>query len=109
MYLAALATALRAEPALANRGCLMVNTMTELGSHDPDARALALAYHRRISAAFANALGANRGARRGRADAERTARTLLAAVIGVMVTAHVDPDAAAELCDLLSAGLPDPT
>jgi TetR/AcrR family transcriptional repressor of nem operon len=108
-YLAALAAALRADPELAARGCLMVNTMTELGSHDPDARALALAYHRRITAAFANTLGVDRPGADGGVRAERAARTLFAAVIGVMVTARLDPAAAAELCELLSDELVGPT
>lgn len=108
-YLATLAAALRADPALAARGCLMVNTMTELGSHDQDAHTLALAYHRRITAAFANALRGTGSGVRQRARTERAARTLFAAVIGVMVTAHLDPDAAADLADLLSDNLTEPT
>lgn len=39
-------------------GCFMVNSMVELGPHDADIRALALAHARSIEALFASRLGA---------------------------------------------------
>lgn len=104
-YLATLAAVFRADPVLAARGCLVVNTMTELGSHDLQARAAALAYHHRIAAALANGLRGAATDRRGRAAADARARTLTAAVIGALVLAHLDPGAAADLCDQLAADL----
>jgi TetR/AcrR family transcriptional repressor of nem operon len=104
-YFAALAAALRAEPELAVRGCLVVNTMTELAGRDDRARTAAAAYHQRITAALANGL---RGAATGAGstmDVDRRARTLCSAVIGALVTAHFDPSAAAEVCDELTADL----
>ena len=78
--------------------------MTELGSHDPQARATALAYHQRITAALANGLRGAVTDRRGRAGVAAQARTLTASVIGALVLAHLDP-AAADLCDQLAADL----
>jgi len=104
-YLATLAAAFRDDPVLAARGCLVVNTMTELGSHDARARAAALAYHERITAALANGLRGAASDRLARAQAGARARTLTASVIGALVLAHLDPGAAADLCDQLAADL----
>lgn len=111
-YFATLASALRGDPELAVRGCLIVNTMAELGARDPEARAAGLAYRDRVTAALANALrgAALAAAETGRAqgtDCERRARALTSAVMGALVSAHLDPEGAAQLCDELAADLQD--
>jgi TetR/AcrR family transcriptional repressor of nem operon len=117
-YFSTLAAMFRADPKLAVRGCLVVNTMSELAGRDDTARAQAAAYHQRITAALANGL---RGAAEQQdaeesptsdnprtlgeqgPDVEHRARVLCSAVIGALVTAHFDPEAAATLCEQLSA------
>lgn len=97
-YFTILATTLRSDPGLAVRGCLIVNAMTERGGHDPAARAAGLAYLQRVTAAITNAL---QGAARDdgeRAAVTSRARILCAALIGALVTAHLDPHAAAQVC-----------
>ncbi len=104
-YLALVAATLRTDPRLAQRGCLIVNTMTELASHDEEALAMAVGYRERIVAALANAL---RGAARDeqqRRQVPRQARLLATTVIGILVTAHLDPENAAGLCDDLRRSL----
>jgi TetR/AcrR family transcriptional regulator, transcriptional repressor for nem operon len=104
-YFTMLSDVLRADPELAARGCLVVNTMTELAARDEAARLAAVAYNQRVTAALANGLrGAATGAEQ-RGDADRRARVMCAAVIGALVTAHFDPKAAAALCQQLSADL----
>ena len=50
-----MAQAFRADPALAARGCLVVNSVAELGSRDPDSVRVGAAYRDRLRAAFAAA------------------------------------------------------
>lgn len=104
-YLATLAASFRADPALGARGCLVVNTMTELGARDEAARATAIAYQRRVTAALSNGLRGLSASDARRSDADARARVLFAAVVGALVTAHLDPEGAAELCDQLSREL----
>ena len=102
-YFTLLATTLRRDPGLAARGCLIVNAMTERGGHDPAVRAAGLAYQQRVAAAITNAL---RGAARTdtqRATITSRARLLSAALIGALVTAHLDPDGAALICEGIAA------
>jgi TetR/AcrR family transcriptional regulator, transcriptional repressor for nem operon len=91
-YFTALAAALAATPPdIPGRGCLVVNMITELGAHDAEARAIGAAYRARIrktfTAAFASAMPAREAARR----ADVTTATL----IGILVTARIDPALAA--------------
>ena len=90
-YFSSLAAALTAAPPeIAVRGCLIVNTITELGAHDADARAVGTAYRDRIrrafAAAFATAMPVDAAARRAEATT--------AVLIGLLVTARVDVSAA---------------
>lgn len=104
-YLATLAATFRADPALGARGCLVVNTMTELGARDAAARSTAIAYQQRVTAALANGLRGGATSGEERASADRRARVLFAAVVGALVMSHLDPDGAASLCDQLSDAL----
>lgn len=105
-YLATLSATFRSDPELAVRGCLVVNTMAELGARDASARAAGIAYRDRVAGAIANALrGAAGGDERLRATADRRARTICSAVMGALVSAHLDPESAAVVCDELAADL----
>jgi TetR/AcrR family transcriptional regulator, transcriptional repressor for nem operon len=90
-YFTALAAALTAVPEIAGRGCLIVNTITELGARDADARAFGAAYRNRIRAAFAAAFASGMPARAAARRADLTTATL----IGILVTARLDPAEAA--------------
>src|ERR1044072_8167623 len=65
------------------RGCLMVNSITELGGLDPDVDVLAAGYRSRITDALAGAL-------RGVPDAGLKASVLTGLVLGILVTARLD-------------------
>ncbi len=82
---------------IARRGCLMLNTAMDLNDLDEDAAELVRAYRERMRAAF---LGACRSYA---ADPEQAAELLTAAQIGLMVTARLDPAAAATLARSLAA------
>ncbi|RZU53842.1 TetR family transcriptional regulator [Krasilnikovia cinnamomea] len=89
-YLDSLAAAMAETPdPLARRGCLVVNTITERAAHDPDALAVADAYRGRLLRAFAGALAPE--------TATHRAELLTGSVIAVLVTARLDPAAAAGL------------
>jgi AcrR family transcriptional regulator len=92
-YFTALAAALTAAPELARRGCLIVNTITELGAHDAEARAFGTAYRNRLRNAFAAAFASAMPAR----AAARRADVVTATLIGILVTARLDPAGAATL------------
>ena len=104
-YLSTLARILRSDPELAQRGCLVVNSMSELASHDEDARLTSMAYRQRIIDALANALRGASGTPAQRRQAPQRARVLATTVIGILVTAHLDPEGAAGLCDDLARDL----
>jgi AcrR family transcriptional regulator len=78
---------------VARRGCLVVNTITELGAHDHVAHTVAVSYRERIRGTFVQALTVTMPAR----TAARRAEVLTGALIGVLVTMRLDPDAAADL------------
>jgi TetR/AcrR family transcriptional regulator, transcriptional repressor for nem operon len=78
---------------IARRGCLVVNTITELGPHDRAAHAVAMSYRERIRGAFAQALTVTMPAR----TAARRADVLTGLLIGVLATMRLDPDTAADL------------
>jgi TetR/AcrR family transcriptional regulator, transcriptional repressor for nem operon len=92
-YFTGLAAALTAAPDIARRGCLIVNTITELGAHDAEARAFGAAYRNRIRNAFAAAFASTMPAR----AAARRADVLTATLIGILVTARLDPAEASAL------------
>ncbi|MGH8792003.1 MAG: TetR/AcrR family transcriptional regulator [Stackebrandtia sp.] len=84
-------------------GCFMVNTITELGPRDADARQIGMQYRDQMKGALAKALRAAEA--RGEIDAgtaEARARLLAATVIGVMVAARLDPLEAADLARVAS-------
>ncbi|GIJ51233.1 hypothetical protein Val02_81190 [Virgisporangium aliadipatigenens] len=71
-------------------GCLMVNTITELGPHDEAARAAGAKYRLRVRRAFENALA-------GSECAGRRAELLTGALIGLLATARLSRTTAAHL------------
>jgi TetR/AcrR family transcriptional regulator, transcriptional repressor for nem operon len=83
---------------LGSRGCLMVNSIGELAGRDAGvARRGAEMYERHVSA-FAGVLG---GGEEGAAVAGQRARILAVSAMGVWITSRVDPEAAAEACDVI--------
>jgi AcrR family transcriptional regulator len=103
-FFAGMAQAYRADPARNARGCLMVNTVAELGAQDADVARLGAAYRDSLREAFAAALG--RAAAGGEVDAARNqprANLLAAQVMGLFLTARIDPADAAEVCESVAA------
>jgi TetR/AcrR family transcriptional regulator, transcriptional repressor for nem operon len=100
-YFTTLAAALTAAPEIAHRGCLIVNTITELGARDADARAFGTAYRNRIRSAFAAAFASAMPARAAARRADLTTATL----IGILVTARLDPVEAAAIARATAAEL----
>ncbi len=103
-FFAGRARAFRDDPVRTARGCLMVNTIAELGSRDPRAAQAAAAHWKRLREAFAAAL--REAAARGQVDTAhvRTRTHLLAsATMGVFLTARIDPADAADVCDAVAA------
>jgi AcrR family transcriptional regulator len=91
----------RSAPDQVAQGCLMVNTIAELGPRT-FARAAGLDYRDRVRSDFATALG--RSAARGEVDAagiDGRAHLLCAALMGIWLSVRVDPVDAAHLCDLI--------
>jgi len=96
-YFSSLARSFRDSPErLARRGCLVLNTAMELNDLDAAAAEIVTSYRARIRQAIFAAV-------RGAAAPERTADILTAALIGLMVTARLDPLLAASLADALAA------
>ena len=93
----------RADPKRGERGCLMVNTVAELGSHDPRT-ALASSYRDAFRSAFRTAL---RQAAARKEISERRVRSrahLLASLtMGLFITARIDPMDAAQVCEGVAA------
>jgi AcrR family transcriptional regulator len=93
----------RADPARGERGCLMVNTVAELGSHDPRA-ALASSYRDAFRSAFRAAL---RQAAAHKEISEKRVRSranmLASMTMGLFITARINPLDAAEVCDDVAA------
>ena len=82
------------ETRFARRGCFVLNTILELDQLDAAAVDMVSAYRRRVQAAIENALPHDDNNRR----TER-AEVLTSLHVGVMITARVDPDAAAIACE----------
>ncbi|SNS18063.1 transcriptional regulator, TetR family [Sphingomonas laterariae] len=73
------------------RGCLIVNTITEMGRSDPDVAAIVDGYHERIERAFAGliARGQAGGTIRADLDPVATARWLFVTSQGLSVAARM--------------------
>jgi TetR/AcrR family transcriptional regulator, transcriptional repressor for nem operon len=96
-----LARSFRADPAGAARGCLLVNSIAELGGRDPDVARVAAAHRDRLREAFAVALGAGANGSPPELIAKR-AKLLAATAMGAFLTARLDPGDAADLCDAVA-------
>nr|WP_217911155.1 TetR/AcrR family transcriptional regulator [Myxococcus sp. AM011] len=98
-YFESLATTMgTAPPTLTRRGCLLVNTATELAPHDAEAHRAVEDYRALLQGHLMRALDA--AARAGvipRKTVARRVELLVGSVIGVLVTARLDPAAAAKL------------
>jgi len=102
-FFTGMAQTLRADRARAERGCLMVNAVAELGAHDPRT-ALAVAYRDAFRSAFLTAL--RQAAARGEIPLHRVeprAKLLTSMTMGLFVTARIDPTDAAEVCEYVAA------
>ena len=98
-FFTGMAATFRSDPR-AGRGCLMVNSVAELGSRDSQVLRAAGAYRDKFREAFATAL--NRAAGRGEIDGGRTrvrAEWLTATVMGLFLTARIDLADAAKTCE----------
>ena len=85
---------------ISRRGCLMVNTIAEVGDRSPKA----VAYRDRLRRAFTHALrGASRRGETEVAAVRRRVSMLLAATLGVWLSARIDPRDAGRLCDEIVA------
>lgn len=108
-YFESLATTMgTAPPALTRRGCLLVNTATELAPHDAEAHRAVEDYRALLHGHLTRALEA--AARAGvmpRKTVARRVELLLGAVIGVLVTARVEPLAAAKLARAAASEVED--
>jgi TetR/AcrR family transcriptional repressor of nem operon len=80
-------------------GCLIANTSTELNVLDSEAVQVVLEYRNRVRAAIFHALG---GMAESIHDREAKADILAATQIGVMITARVNPMAAAKLAETIA-------
>lgn len=98
-YFEALATTMAsAPPALTRRGCLLVNTATELAPHDAEAHQAVEDYRALLHGHLTRALeGAAKAGVMPRKTVARRVELLVGSVIGVLVTARLDPAAAAKL------------
>lgn len=103
-FFTGMAQELRADPARGAHGCLMVNTMAELGACDCPVARLETAYRDSLRDAFASAL--SHAAARGEVDAQRIhprAEMVAALVMGLFLTARIDPADAAAVCEGVAA------
>ncbi|XXF75353.1 helix-turn-helix domain containing protein [Myxococcaceae bacterium GXIMD 01537] len=108
-YFESLATTMgTAPPALTRRGCLLVNTATELAPHDAEALRAVEDYRNLLRGLLTRALeGAARDGVLPRKTVARRVDLLVGAVIGVLVTARVDPAAAAKLARATASEVAD--
>ena len=92
------------DPSHAQRGCLMVNSIAELGGRDDDATAAAAGFRDRLEAAFRRSLDGAAAAREVEGSGvQRRARVLAAATFGVWLSARIDARNAADLCEVMTA------
>jgi AcrR family transcriptional regulator len=102
-FFISMAQTFRSYPELAERGCMMVNAVAELGPRD-SRTALAGAYRDAFRSAFLTAL--RQAAERGEIDPKRLqarAKVLASLTMGLFVTARIDPSDAAEVCEDVAA------
>jgi TetR/AcrR family transcriptional regulator, transcriptional repressor for nem operon len=103
-FFAMMAQVFRVQPALASRGCLIVNTVAEVGGREELAIAAGAGYRDRLREAFARALW--QAAARGEIDAahgRERANLLASMTIGLFLTARIDAADAANVCDSVAA------
>lgn len=98
-FLAQAANLRRSRRSVLTQGCLIANTSTELNVLDGDAARIVLEYRNRVRAAIFHALG---GMEKTVHDCEVKAGILAATQIGVMISARVDPIAAAKLAETIA-------
>jgi TetR/AcrR family transcriptional regulator, transcriptional repressor for nem operon len=98
-FLAQAANLRRSRRSVLTHGCLIANTSTELNVLDADAVQTVLEYRNRVRAAIFHALG---GMTETIHDREAKAEILAATQIGVMISARVDPIAAAKLAETIA-------
>lgn len=92
------------DPAHAQRGCLMINSIAELAGRDEDVTAAGAAFRDRFEAAFRRSLdGAVAAGETDASPVERRVRVLAAATFGVWLSARIDARNAADLCDVMIA------
>jgi TetR/AcrR family transcriptional regulator, transcriptional repressor for nem operon len=94
----------RSNAGVSARGCLMVNSTAELAARDERVRPAAAAYRDRLRADFARALA--RGAANGEIDpgsVERRANVLASTLMGIWLSARIDPLDAANLSETVAA------
>ncbi|MEU7908553.1 TetR/AcrR family transcriptional regulator [Actinoplanes sp. NPDC049118] len=99
-YLRGFGASLRAGAAAGSRGCMVVNAIAEVSDRDAWLRERGASYQNRILEAVAGAL--RTADRRGEITTGRVdqrARMVTAAVMGALVTAHLDAVLAAEICE----------
>jgi hypothetical protein len=97
-FFTTLATALRnPETRFARRGCFVLNTVLELDQLDAAAVDMVTTYRDRVHAAIENALIAHDDDDNRRSE---RAEVLTSLHVGVMITARIDPDAAATACEV---------
>lgn len=102
-FFTGMAETFRSDPR-AGRGCLMVNSVAELGSRDTYMLRAAIGYRDKFREAFATAL--SRATGRGEVDGNRTrvrAELLTATTMGLFLTARIDLADAAETCEGIAA------
>ena len=93
------------ETRFAKRGCFLLNTVLELEHLDLSATDMVTAYRGRVHAALSHALliaESDAPARAARAE------VLAALHVGIMITARIDPGAAAVAAETTAAGLISP-
>jgi AcrR family transcriptional regulator len=98
-FLAQAANLRRSRRSVLTQGCLIANTSTELNVLDAKAVQIVLEYRNRLRAAVLNALG---GMAETVHDREAKADILAATHIGVMISARVNPSAAAKLAETIA-------
>jgi TetR/AcrR family transcriptional repressor of nem operon len=102
-YFLAQAANLRQSPdSVLTHGCLIANTSTELNVLDADAVQVVLQYRNRVREAIFHALG---GMAESIHNREAKAEILAATQIGVMISARVDPIAAAKLAETIATDI----
>jgi len=98
-FLAQAANLRQSSDSVLTHGCLIANTSTELNVLDAEAVEVVLEYRNRVRAAIFHALG---GMAETIHDRDAKADILAATQIGVMITARVNPIAAAKLAETIA-------